>query len=200
MPRRVAGPRRSRRRARRSCTAPLSSPASRPGRSAGRAGAGRGATQQRRRRPSARRSAARRRGGAAASRRRAISSSPAARPVRSPRAAAQHVRDLHAGQRALADAHAEALRQRRRLALEPTPKRGSSSASGSSSVPCTQAASSARVRAAADRLERRGDVGFVDRPAVAVGPEAAHARRRASRGLRCAASGRSASATSAPLA
>ncbi len=87
-------------------------------------------------------------------------------------AAAQHVGQLDAGERAFADANAEALRQRRRLRLdldaEALQQRRQRQLVGA----VDPGGELARVRAAADRLERRGDVGLVDRAAVARLPTA----------------------------
>ena len=89
-------------------------------------------------------------------------------------AVAQHVRDLDAGERALVDANAEALRERRRLRFdldgEALQQRRQRQLVGA----VHPGRELALERAAADRLERGGDVGFVDRPAAALLPEQAH--------------------------
>ena len=88
----------------------------------------------------------------------AISSSPGATPGALAGAAAQHVGDLDAGERALVDAHAEALRERRRLRFdldgEALQQRRQRQLVGA----VHPRGQLALERAAADGLERGGDV------------------------------------------
>ena len=195
-----AAPRPARARPRRSCTAP--SPRQRARRQS--SGSAQhplvARDQQLRRRLAGWPRAARRRGGARASRRRRCSSSPATGPrARRRRRAARGV-TLTPVSALSADAHAEALRQRAsawRLDLD-ADARAAGRRSGSSPVPCTQAASSA----AYERPPTASSAAAMS--ASSIGPPwlPAQSRRITSSSvaaaLRCAASGRARARPASP--